>query len=230
MDVGEYGGKVENIAQLVRASWAIPPGPISNIVGAIEDAGGFVIEWDFGTRKVDAISEWNPGNPPIFFINSTTEITGDRLRMNLAHEIGHTILHKFPSPTMEEEAARFAAEFLMPAREIKSSLHALSFPKLAQLKSYWKVSMQALVERAYNLGTISASQRKHLFIQFSKYGYRLREPIETDIPREKPTMLKELIDVHLDELGYSVRELSRLLMTKEAEVRDMYFEELWQRA
>ena len=225
IDTAEYGDRVENIAQIVRASWLIPPGPIRSVIGAIEDAGGFVFEWDFGTRKVDAISEWVEGYPPLFFVNSTSEITGDRLRMTLAHEIGHIILHTFPSPTMEEEANRFAGEFLMPGREIKSSLHRLSIPKLAQLKSHWKVSMQAIIERAYHLGTISPSQRKYLFIQFGRFGYRLREPMETDIPREKPAMLKELIDTHIKELGYSVSDLSELIVMKEPEVRELYIEQ-----
>jgi Zn-dependent peptidase ImmA (M78 family) len=222
IEPAEYGSRIENVAQVVRASWLVPPGPVRSVMAAIEDAGGFVIEWDFGTRKIDAISEWIPGYSPMFFVNSTSDITGDRLRTTLAHEIGHITMHRFPSPTMEEEAARFAGEFLMPAREIKSSLYGLSIPKLAQLKAYWKVSMQALVERAYHLGTITPSQRKYLYMQFSRFGYRLREPIETDIPRERPTMLKELVDTHIKELGYSVYELSDLMMMNEPEVRELY--------
>jgi Zn-dependent peptidase ImmA (M78 family)/DNA-binding XRE family transcriptional regulator len=222
LELADYRFRVENIAQIVRASWLLPPGPVRNVIGAIEDAGGFVFEWDFGTRKVDAISEWISGYPPMFFVNSTSEITGDRLRLTLAHEIGHVVMHKFQSPSMEEEANKFAGEFLMPAREIKASLYNLSIPKLAQLKAHWKVSMQALVERAHHLGTITPSQRKYLYMQFSRFGYRLREPIETDIPREKPTMLRELVDTHVKELGYSVYELGALMAMNETEVRELY--------
>jgi Zn-dependent peptidase ImmA (M78 family) len=222
IDVADYRFRVENVAQVVRASWLIPPGPIRSVMATIEDAGGFVIEWDFGTRKVDAISEWIPGYPPMFFVNSTSDITGDRLRLTLAHEIGHVVMHRSQSPQMEDEAMGFASEFLMPAREIKASLYNLSIPKLAQLKAYWKVSMQALVERAYRLKTITPSQRRYLYMQFSGFGYRLREPEETDIPREKPSMLKELVDTHIKELGYSMCDLSGLMMMNEPEVRELY--------
>jgi len=225
IDLADYRFKVDSVAQIVRASWLIPPGPVRNVMGAIEDAGGFIIEWDFGTRKVDAISEWIPGYPPMFFVNSTSDITGDRLRLTLGHEIGHVIMHRFQSPTMEEEANKFAGEFLMPAREIKSMLYNLTIPKLAQLKAHWKVSMQALVERAYHLGTIRPSQRTYLYTQFSRFGYRLREPVETDIPRERPTMLKELVDTHVKELGYSIYELSNLIAMNETEVRELYMKQ-----
>jgi len=101
---------------------------------------------DFETSKIDAISEWVPGYPPIVLVNSNEEIPTSRLRLTLAHEIGHLVMHQLSSsPDIEDEANRFAAEFMMPRREIKASLYRLNLAKLTDLKRDWKVSMPALV-------------------------------------------------------------------------------------
>lgn len=192
-------------------------GPVKNVTELIENAGGVVFKLDFGTRKADAISEWVPGFPPIFLVNSNSEISGDRLRLTLSHELAHTILHQFPNPEMEREATSFAAEFLMPRREIKASLYGLTLPKLADLKRQWKVSMQALIERAYELKTISDSQRKYLYINIGKRGYKTHEPFSEEMPDEQPQTLNRLVRAHLNELGYSVTELSDLLFIREEE-------------
>ncbi len=224
-DLADFGGSVEDVAQLVRADWKLPRGPVRNVTEAIESAGGVVVRCDFGTRKIDAISEWVSTCPPIFFVNSNTAITGDRLRFNLAHELGHIILHQGGGgPNIEDEADRFAGEFLTPAAEIKPSLHRLNIPKLASLKQYWRVSMQALVMRAYRLKTITEAQMRYLFIQFSQAGYRMREPEELDIPVEKPALLKMMIDAHANELGYSAADLGKILNLEEDEFRDLYTE------
>lgn len=84
--------------------------------------------------------------------------------------------------------------------------------------------MQALVMRAYRLKTITEAQMRYLFIQFGQAGYRMREPAELDIPIEKPTLLKMMIDAYATELGYSTAEMSRILNLEEEEFRDLYTE------
>ena len=222
LDLAEYRCRADIIAQLVRSTWLIPRGPVQNVTQAIEDAGGVVIRWDFGTRQIDAISEWVNGHPPLFAVNANTEITGDRLRRTLAHEIGHVVMHTFPAPKMEEEAERFASEFLMPAREIKSCLHNLTIPKLADIKAEWGVSMSSVVNRAYELKRITAAQRRLLFVKLSSAGYATREPIETDILIEKPTLVDELVNTHTRELGFTQQDVAALVGLKEREFQDLY--------
>jgi Zn-dependent peptidase ImmA (M78 family)/transcriptional regulator with XRE-family HTH domain len=226
IDPSEYKNSVETVAQLVRSTWLIPPGPVRNVMASIEDAGGIVCTMDFQTRQIDAISEWVQPFPPIFVVNSSSEMTGDRLRLTLAHEIGHAIMHQFPSPNMETEANAFAAEFLMPAREIKPSLYELTFAKLMDLKSYWKVSMAALVQRAADLKTISGDQKKYMFINLGRRGWRLREPEETDIAVERPELVSELIRVHLSELQYDPAQLAgKVMLLSEGEFRSQYMDQ-----
>lgn len=196
----------EDAARIVRASWMLPSGPVESVVGCLEDAGGVVVRVDFDTRLIDAVSRWIPGQPPLYVANA--RIPQDRERYTLAHELGHLFLHGTPHPEMEDEANRFASEFLMPATDIKSSLYEITIPKLAALKRYWKVSMAALLRRAYDLGTINDRRYRSLNIQLSKAGYKTREPIETDPEREPTTLMEGLIEFHMRDLAFAIGELA----------------------
>ncbi len=112
----------------------------------------------------------------------------------------------------------------MPRKEIKSSLYSLTWAKLIDLKAHWKVSMAAIVQRAHELGTITDSQRQYQFIQFSKRGYRTREPDETDVPIERPSLFDELIQAHTKQLAYSTTELAALMLLEEEELKASYLE------
>jgi Zn-dependent peptidase ImmA (M78 family)/DNA-binding XRE family transcriptional regulator len=221
-NLAEYPGRIEEIAQLARATWRIPTGPIPDLTRAIEDAGGIVVRFGFGTAQMFGLSEWIPPAPPLFCLNENSEISADRDRFTLAHELGHVLLHQIPSPDMESEADRFAAEFLMPESDIRPHLIApIKLHTIARLKPFWKVSMAALLERAKNLSIISENQYTYLRIQLQKQ-YRLREPAELDIPREKPTLLKEIIQSHVTELGFGHTEIAKMLNIHPPEFRTLH--------
>lgn len=226
IELTDYSGSAEEVARLMRAAWMIPHGPLRNVTEIIESAGGIVIRMNFGTRQADAVSEWVPGYPPIFLVNGDAGIPGDRLRLTLAHEIAHVLLHRYPNPDMEREANEFAAEFLMPRREIKASLYSLTLAKLVQLKRIWKVSMAALVQRAFELGTITDAQRRYLYINMAKRGYRTREPIEADVPLESPALVAKMVRSHVEKLGYTEGQLMSLLYMRDpAELKSVYLGE-----
>jgi Zn-dependent peptidase ImmA (M78 family) len=99
--------------------------------------------------------------------------------------------------------------------------------KLADLKRHWKMSMQALIMRAYELKTITESQRRYLFINVAKRsGSRIHEPLESEIPVEQPHLFYRLIHQHLELLGYSIHELAQLMFVKDEDVfRAQYLRE-----
>lgn len=213
-DLEDFKGDVERVANTIRAAWMLPTGPIGNVTEVIENAGGIVIPFDFETDRVDATSFRYGSLPPLFFYNKN--LTGDRLRFSLAHELGHMVLHAIvPSPKMEDEADRFASEFLMPAHEIGPSLNQLNLRKAAQMKPFWKVSMGAIIVRAKTIGKLTPNQYQHLWVQMGAAGWRKREPSELDIPVERPRFHRELLDMHFGELKYSIQELSQMLVIKE---------------
>ena len=127
---------------------------------------------------------------------------------------------------MEDEANRFASEFLMPESEIRHQLRNVRLPNLALLKSIWKVSMGALLERAKHLKTINSSQYRYMRVNFGKLHYNTREPAELDFPIEKPTLLSELVNAHIKELQFGVDDLAQLLNLLPDECATLYAPEL----
>lgn len=218
LDIEEYDGDAEQIAQIIRKNWRLPRGPIKDLVQVVESAGGMVVRQSFGTRKLDAVSQYVPGLPPIFLINS--DMPGERVRFTLAHEIGHIVMHELPNDEMEREADRFAAELLMPAHDIAPDLTSLSFVNLVKLKPYWKVSMAALATRAHDIGKITDRQYRSLFEQLSKNGYRLSEPMPVAV--EEPTLIKDIVETYRTVCKYSIEDLSQLLSLQVHEFRELY--------
>lgn len=55
------------------------------------------------------------------------DLTNDRKRWTLAHELGHLVLHSnYIDPELESQADAFAAEFLMPRHIIEPDLRDLT--------------------------------------------------------------------------------------------------------
>lgn len=220
LDPDDFGGSPEAVARAVRASWQLPRGPIENLTTAIEDAGGIVIHCDFGTRDVAGISRWVPGLPPMFFLNR--DMPGDRDRMTLAHELGHMVMHHAPTAEMEDEAFAFARELLMPEEDIRPFLHDISIQSLAAMKPYWKVSIAGLLYCAGSLGVVTERQKRYLYMRMGELGFRRQEPPELDIPKERPSLLQEVLDLHRNDLGYSLEDLANMLAMNPDEVRALY--------
>lgn len=218
-DIEQYGSP-EEVARTARHYFRLPRGPIQNLTELLEDAGILIIHCDVGTRMFAGASMF--AEKPNYIICVNKDMPGDRLRYTLAHELGHMIMHKLPTPSMEEEADRFASEFLIPARDIGQYLSNIALDSLANLKQYWKVSMAAILRQALRLRKITDRRYSYLWTQMGAAGYRLREPPELDIPVEKPTLLAELIDLHIKELGYSEEQLSDMLACDVDEFIELY--------
>lgn len=225
LEVGEQDRKTaSDRARTLRVMWNLPLGPVRNVVRTVEDAGGIVVPFDFGSERIDAVSQCIVRNGLYLFFVSMSVPT-DRLRFTLMHEVGHIIMHAtHPNlDSAEREADLFASEFLMPAREIKPHLSGLTLEKLARLKPYWKVSMGALLYRATQLGTITANQARYLWAQLTAKGYKTREPVELDLPAEQPTLYEEIIATYRKDMHYSVREFSKVIGLGEEETRQEFY-------
>lgn len=227
IDLDEYQGKsrkrpdTEEIARSVREWWMLPTGPVPNMIGLLEDNGGIVIPCNFGTDLIDAMSQRIDGLPVLFFVN--VGAPADRIRHTLAHELAHMVLHTttFKSDDeMEREADNFAGAFLLPAEEIRHQLRRFDLRQLANMKSYWNVSMASIAVRAERLNLITPYQAKMFWIEMGKLGYRKREPNEP--APEAPTRLRRMVDYHRRSLGYSDTEMADLLCLTPAEFNSMY--------
>lgn len=176
----------EDAARLVRMQWRLPIGPVRHLTSWLEAAGCLVIGEDFGTPRVDGLSQWVNDHPVILF---NTAAPPDRQRLTLAHELGHLVLHSDEvTDQVEQEANAFAGEFLMPAEYIRPALRNLRPPQLMALKREYGVSMQALVERAFHLQLLTPTQRTSMYKMFSARGWRKVEPISSELVPEQPAL------------------------------------------
>lgn len=221
LDVEQYGSP-EKIAATVRAHWGISSGPIKNLMQWVERAGVVVGFSKFGGASVSGVTFRVSGRPPLILLNRSHP--ADRMRFTLAHELGHLVMHRFPTENMETEANEFASALLMPAGDIRPSFRGrrVTLELLAALKPEWRVAMQALLVRATSLNCISANQSRYLWQQISARGWRLREPAELDFPAEASKVLPSIVRAHLSELGYSLSELTKLIRIHESEFIEMY--------
>lgn len=176
----------EDAAQMVRAQWRMPLGPVVNLTRWMESAGCLVFEEDFGTQRIDGLSQWVDDHP-VVLLNANA--TPDRKRLTCAHELGHLVLHSNgPTEDMEAEANAFAAEFLMPANEIRPELHQIDLGKMLDLKREWGVSMQTILERAYRMNLVTPEARTKFYKMMNARGWKTNEPGAEFIVNEKPSL------------------------------------------
>lgn len=207
-------------AQRLRGYWLVPRGPIDDLTALVERAGVIVVQMDYGTNLLDALSFRLPGMPPLIFINRT--VPGDRYRFTLAHELAHLVIHNYPEndDAMERQADDFAAEFLMPRGEIRAYLSRPSLGSLARVKAHWKVSIKALIVQAARMKLITEGQYKGLNVNYSKAGYSRGEPYPIEV--ERSFSQKKIVQFHLSDLGFSHEEMADLLMLEPAEFVETY--------
>ena len=223
LPVDEYDDDPRKVARLVRSYWNIPQGPIFNLTETMEQNGCIIFSHDFGTSQIDGFSHRISNDPPLFHVNAS--IPADRLRWTLAHELGHIVMHEFgdtDSNTAEIQANTFAGEFLAPSIELKPSLWNLDFRRLAGLKREWKISMQAMIMQAHDLDVITERQKRELFTQLSKAGYRKREPTNLDPPIEREAKARHLAQYHHTHLEYTRSDLLSFLCIGEKDF-DQYY-------
>lgn len=220
IDVDEGGGPRE-IARKIRLAWMVPPGPVENLTALAERAGIVVIWCEFGAA-IDGVSMMVPGMPPCIFLNRTTP--ADRMRASLAHEIGHVIMHRVPTDSIEDEAYTFGAEFLVPEKELRRDLIGgkITLERLARLKAKWRVSIQFLLYQAGTLGCLSDYQSQYLWKQVSRLGWRTQEPADTAFAPESPNLFPRMLALHSGELGYGLGDFEQLLHMEPNDLRQLY--------
>lgn len=209
MDLDEYGSPIE-VARALRATWRVPEGPINNLTALIESAGGIVLMDDFGTRKLFGMSCWTTRGHPLFYLNSA--VPTEDLRWTMAHELGHLTMHGTPSEgDQEEQADAFAGELLAPQALFGPDVRrpALDFHRLPHLKTYWRLSMKAIIKRASAIDAISRQTAVRLYKQHSARGYNSGEPYA--LSPEPPTLVDQAIQVHLQDHEYTPAQLAEAM-------------------
>ncbi|EJV49188.1 hypothetical protein IEK_02898 [Bacillus toyonensis] len=197
---------IENIASELRRQWDLNDGPISDVTHLFEKHGIVVSLIKSEDFEIDACSRWI-GNK-LFILVGNERSTPSRIKFTLAHELGHYLLHKHVKKEdfnkkevykrMEDEANYFASSFLMPAKSFSEELISHTLDYYLLLKKRWQISIQAMIYRSRELNIINDYQASYLWKQIAKKGWRIHEPYDDVLQNESPLLLKEAIDLIID--------------------------------
>lgn len=183
-------------AALTRSAVGLDPtAPVGDLVRVLERAGVLVLSLPVAGGRHDAYSFWGGPALEVPVIVLFRGVPADRLRFSVAHELGHLVLHRAPTPNVEREAHAFASHFLLPDEALVSEFpRPLTLTDVALLKPRWGVSMQAVVMAAERAGVIDERQKRQLFQQISRRGWRKAEP-SGSIPLERPRGLVRMTEL-----------------------------------
>lgn len=187
-------GDVELVAGTVRRHWGLTDNePIVSTMRVAETAGAIVVQFPGVSAEIDALSIC--GERPMI-VRPSDKPSTSRLRFDLAHELGHLIMHQDGArpddhDAAEEQAHRFASAFLLPKKAFMREFprgRRLDWTAIFSIKRRWKVSAAAILRRAKDLDIIDAAQYRSGNIFLSKQGYKRNEPFEP-ADRERPELL-----------------------------------------
>jgi Zn-dependent peptidase ImmA (M78 family)/DNA-binding XRE family transcriptional regulator len=196
---------INEIALELRRRWGLGPGPLSNVLALLESKGILICKYELEGEQVEAFSFWN-GHRPFIFLASEKE-AAVRQRFDLAHELGHLILHRWVKQSelldkarlkaIEKEADRFAAAFLLPYTSFPNEVYSPKLDAFVPLKQRWKVSIQAMIHRCRDLEIIDEDQNLNLYKQISFRKWRKKEPLDdpAQIPFEQARLLRRAVSL-----------------------------------
>jgi Zn-dependent peptidase ImmA (M78 family)/DNA-binding XRE family transcriptional regulator len=192
---------VEILAERTRRGLGLGDGPISDLTLLLENRG-CVVGYVSMAQGMDGISAWINNRPMILV---SDKAYAARARFDLAHELGHLIMHQSLTPgdlerketlrLVEAQANDFASCFLLPERTFAKEIYGVDRDSLIGAKERWGVSMQAILMRLHQIGLLGDRQLTRAFQQISAAGQRKREPLDDVSSPERPRLFKKIIDL-----------------------------------
>lgn len=222
--------EAENLARTARQNWDLGIAPIPNMTELLEEKGLKVLVLDL-PNKVSGLTclvrrAGGLPNIPVIVVNQN--LTLERRRLTLAHELAHRLISPGLLTEKEEEtlATRFAGSFLIPADHIhqEAGKHrkAFGYSELVSLKKIYRVSGAALLVRLRDLQIISNSYLTYAFQSVAR-SWRTQEPEQLELEtqrgtKEPPCRFERLCYRALAEELIKITKVSELLQISIKEV------------
>ncbi|WP_309056212.1 ImmA/IrrE family metallo-endopeptidase [Streptomyces sp.] len=204
------GTSPEEAARATRASLDLPEeDPIPHVIHAVERAGipVLVADIELPDARHDAYSVWGGDFHEQPLIVARPVNSWERVRWSVAHELGHLVMHRGTTGEVdEEEANRFANEFLYPASALRQEWpEAPTLTSLMPLKQRWQISLAALIKHGQNNHLIEDYRVSGLFKQLSArrdpstgVTWRIQEPGWADQQPERPRLIAAMTERGMD--------------------------------
>lgn len=195
---------IEDAARECRDIWGLGRRAIPDLALATEGAGVILVREETGIAPIEGLSAWSYALQRPLILLSADKDNGFRSRFDLAHELGHLILHKGIDRStdpdryklMEAQAHRFAGAFLLPAETFAADVRTpVTLDSLLLLKQRWGVSVAAMIMRLESLKIIDADTKMVLFKRRSARWGAKSEPGDDTRTPEQPRLLKRTIEL-----------------------------------
>ena len=229
----------EEIADYVREKWELGCKPIYNLIDIMEKHGIVITNAFEENSDIDAYSHVeiiDRRAVPIVVLGYEKNIF--RQQFNAAHELGHILtdgqyeleeLSKAEYRNMEKFMNRFAGALLIPQKSLLKDLNGnakLDIRYYIELKKKYRVSAQALIVRANQIGAITANQYQYLMKQMSQRGYRTNEPLDDAYQLIRPRYLKQAMKMIKIDKNISGQDFMDLLKGMHLSLYDSMVERL----
>lgn len=198
---------IELAANECRDMWRLGRSVIQDLLLAVESAGVIVVREETGIAQIEGLSSWSEVLDRPLILLSADKDNGYRSRFDLAHELGHLILHRHirnPRDTerhklLEQQAHQFAGAFLLPAETFSIEVKVPpTLDDLLLLKRRWGVSAAAIVMRLRALDLLDDSDALAFFKRRSaRWGKS--EPGDGDRKPERPRLISRTIELLIEE-------------------------------
>lgn len=198
---------IERAASIARKKLGVSEN--KELLYRLELSGIYILEKSMGL-SIDAYSTWTNKDIP-FIILGTEKKSSVRRNFDLAHELGHLLMHKHIDMDsldkkelrrVEHEANDFASYFLLPKDEFINNFQELSKKSnpdsYIELKMKYHVSIQALEYRAYKLNLLSFEENRYFYSALNRMKYKVIEPLDEDIPIVRPGKVRALLSLILE--------------------------------
>ena len=229
---------IEAAAEECRQLWQLGRGPIQNLILAAESAGIIVVSEETDITAIEGLSSWSLLLSRPIVLLSADKANAFRSRFDLAHEIGHLILHKhIPRADdrdrynqMEKQAHRFAGALLLPAGTFANEVRVPpNLDNLLIIKQRWGASVAAMMMRLHALGLLGDDEKLALFKRRSARWGSKAEPCDDKWEPEGARLLRRTVELLISAgvlsaegipryLGFSPRDVEKL-----CGLRDNYF-------
>lgn len=229
----------EELAEYVREKWELGNKPIYNLIDIMEKHGVIITNAFEDNKEIDAYSHVeiiDHKSVPIVILGYETNIF--RQQFNAAHELGHILtdgqyeleeLSKAEYRDMEKFMNRFAGALLIPEDILAEDLRGngkLDIRYYIELKKKYRVSAQALIVRANQIGVLSANQYQYLMKQMSQHGYRTNEPLDDAYQLILPRYLKQAMTMIKRDKKISGSEFMHMLKSMQLSIHASMVERL----
>ena len=216
--------EIEHAAALVRASWNLGIGPISSVSDLMEGRGIKVVPLDM--EDIDGFSATatvRAHSLPVIVVNSSAQISAERQRFTMAHELGHIVLSKTREIDKEKAANRFAGAFLMPKDLLRSEVgfrrKSIGWDEFINLKQSFGVSAQALTRRCRDLEIIGETLFRKFLRSFEDLGWSCP-------PYKEPSLRTSEVPTRYRRLCYRALSYGSITKSQAASLMGMSVTEL----